>query len=208
MDASEIERHFRGPDGSYAFARWNRAIAPVIFGVAEGSLPVLKGAIEAVAGLAGVGVDETDPELGANLMLFFLRDWSELAETPNLDRLLPDPDLLVQRLDAAGAHYYRLFRYDDEGSIRASFQFVRMSGEVAEMPAETLALTEAVHAILTWGPGAFAETSPLALHPDTGTVILRPEIADLIRAAYDPVMPSAALDPSHAMRLAARLGGG
>ena len=32
-----------------------------------------------------------------------------------------------------------------------------------------------------------------------------PQLAKLIRAAYDPVMPSIARDPSHALRLAARL---
>lgn len=208
MDHDSVARHFTGPDGTYAFARWNRAIAPVIFGVAEGSLPVLKGAIEAVAELAGVGTAETDPELGANLMLFFIRDWAELAATPNLDKLLPELGPLTGRLTAANANHYRLFRFDDAGGIQAAFLFVRMAGETADLPAETLALSEAVHAILTWGPEAFAETSPLALHPEGGGVILRPEVADLVRAAYDPVMPVSASDPSHALRLAARLGGG
>ena len=32
------------------------------------------------------------------------------------------------------------------------------------------------------------------------------DLARLIRAAYDPVMPNAATDPSHAIRLAARMG--
>jgi hypothetical protein len=35
--------------------------------------------------------------------------------------------------------------------------------------------------------------------------MLRPEIAGVIRAAYDPVLPAMAQDPSHALRLAARL---
>ncbi len=37
-------------------------------------------------------------------------------------------------------------------------------------------------------------------------VILRPDVANLIRAAYDPVMPMAARDASHALRLTARMG--
>jgi hypothetical protein len=37
------------------------------------------------------------------------------------------------------------------------------------------------------------------------TVILRPEIGTVIRAAYDPVMPPVARDPTHALRLAARI---
>jgi hypothetical protein len=35
--------------------------------------------------------------------------------------------------------------------------------------------------------------------------VLRPEIAGVIRAAYDRVMPSVAHDPSHALRLSARV---
>ena len=36
---------------------------------------------------------------------------------------------------------------------------------MAKLPAETIALTQAVQAILAWGEGAFATASPLALHP-------------------------------------------
>jgi hypothetical protein len=36
-------------------------------------------------------------------------------------------------------------------------------------------------------------------------VVLRPEIGAVIRAAYDPIMPALADDPSHALRLAARM---
>jgi hypothetical protein len=35
--------------------------------------------------------------------------------------------------------------------------------------------------------------------------VLRPELAALIRAGYDPVMPAVARDSSHALRLAARV---
>ena len=74
---------------------------------------------------------------------------------------------------------------------------------LADLPAEVLALNEAVQVILLWGEAAFSETSPLARAGET--VILRPEIAVLIRAAYDPVLPAVARDASHALRLAARL---
>jgi hypothetical protein len=33
---------------------------------------------------------------------------------------------------------------------------------------------------------------------------LRPEIAGVIRAVYDPVLPGVARDPAHALRVAAR----
>ena len=76
---------------------------------------------------------------------------------------------------------------------------------MAQVPAETLALTQAVQVMLMWGEAAFAETSPLAVLPDTGATILRPEIAGVIAAAYDRMMPPSAADASHALRLFARL---
>ena len=45
-------------------------------------------AAEAVVTLANHRMAETDPELGANLMIFFFRDWAELPQVPNLDRLI------------------------------------------------------------------------------------------------------------------------
>ncbi|MGR3364822.1 MAG: hypothetical protein ACU0CY_11655 [Maritimibacter harenae] len=205
MTPEEIEAYFTR-DGQYAFARWGRPIVPVVFGVEDATLGTIKGAFEAVVALAGHRMAETDPELGANLMVFFFRDWAELREVPDLDRMIPDLHPLIDRLEAAQATQYRAFRFDDAGGIQACFVFIRMGGGMEELPAETIALTQAVMAILTWGERAFSETSPLALHPETGATILRPDVAGLIRAAYDPVMPVAADDPSHALRLSARMG--
>lgn len=201
--AAEIEALFAAPDG-YRFARWGRPIAPVVFGVEEATLATVKGALQAVCKLAGLPLQETDPELGANLMVFFLRDWRDLRGVPNLDRLIEGLDPLVTRLEAAGASQYRQFRFDAQGAIRACFLFLRMSGDLAEVAAEDLALAQAAQAILLWGDAAFAERAPLAIH--AGHVILRPDIAAVIRAAYDPVLPDATRDPSHALRLAARIG--
>ena len=61
--------------------------------------------------------------------------------------------------------------------------------------------------MLLWSDTAFRAASPLALLPG-GQAMLRPEIAALVRAAYDPVLPAAADDPAHALRLFARLGRG
>lgn len=202
-----IEALFLRGDGTYAFARWGRPIAPIVFGVEEETLKTLKGALEAVVTLAGHQMAETDPELGSNLMFFFFRDWDELLEVPDLDRLIPDLAPLVARLKATDASQYRAFRFDDQGGIQAAFVFLRMSGDLAKMPAETLALTQAVQVMLMWGEQAFARQSPLAVLPETGATILRPEIAGVIAAAYDRMMPVAADDASHALRLFARLQG-
>ncbi len=205
MTADEVERLFTRSDGSYLFARWGRPIAPVVFGVEDATLSVVKGACEAVVALAGHKMAETDPELGANLMVFFFRDWEELPQVPGLDRLVPDLAPLVARLVKAEANQYRVFRFDDAGAIQAAFVFLRMDAHLAEVSAETLALSQMVQTILLWSDTAFQDRSALA-RIDTGKTILRPEIAEVIRAAYDPVMPVVAQDPAHALRLAARVG--
>lgn len=203
MNAAEIEALFTRQSGEFLCARWGRPIVPVVFGVDDATLSVVKGAIEAVVALAGHRMAETDPELGANLMVFFFRDWAELPAVPNLDRLVPDLAALCDRLAGQGANQYRAFRFDPAGAIRAAFVFIRMDDALAALPAETLALAQAVQVILLWSDRAFSESSPLARLGDA--VVLRPEIAALIRAAYDPVMPAVARDPSHALRLAARI---
>lgn len=203
MTPDQVQALFARKDGSYLFARWGRPIVPVVFGVDDATLSVVKGAIEAVVTLAGHKMAETDPELGANLMVFFFRDWAELPAVPNLDRLIPDLGPLCDRLAAAGANQYRAFRFDAEGAIKAAFVFLRMDEALSAMPAETLALNEAAQVILLWGEGAFADVSPLG--QARGTVILRPEIAGVIRAGYDRVMPAVARDAAHAYRLAARV---
>ncbi len=205
MTPDAIETLFTRSDGSYLFARWGRPIAPVVFGVDEATLQIVKGACEAMVTLAGHQMAETDPELGSNLMVFFLRDWQELIDTPNMDKLVPDLAPLVGRLQQAGANQYRFFRFDEAGAIKAAFVFIRMDAELADMPADTLALAQMVQIILLWSDRAFADQSPLAQVPD-GPTILRPDIADLIRVAYDPVLPVAANDASHALRLFARIG--
>ncbi len=205
MKQLTIEELFTSKDGTYKFARWGRPIVPVVFGVDEATLEVVKGAIEAVVTLAGHQMAETDPELGANLMLFFFSHWDELLDVPKLGELVPDLVSVVTRLKAANASQYRAFRFDDDGAIQACFSFTCMTDEMAEQPAETLALSQAAGAIVTWSSQAFSSQSPLAILPDNGAVILRPEIADVIRAAYDTVMPVAADNVAHALRLAARI---
>lgn len=189
-------------DGAYRFARWGRPIVPVVFGVDDATLSTVKGAIEAVVTLARHKMAETDPELGANLMVFFFRDWEELPLVPNLDRLVPDLGPLCARLAGEGADRYRLFRFDSQGAIRACFSFLRMGGALAELPAEDLALEEAARMILMWGDAA-----PAFLARAEAGVVLAPEVAGLIRAAYDPVLPMTSSQASHALRLAARAAG-
>lgn len=203
MTPEEIQALFTRSDGAFLFARWGRPIVPIVFGVTDETLATVKGAFEAVVALADHKMAETDPELGANCMVFFFREWSELPDVPDLDRLIPDLVPLVARLEDAGANQYRIFRFDEDGAIRAAFVFLRMDRELSKVPAETLALSQVVQTILLWSDTAFRDRSPLAVAGET--TILRPDIAGLIRAAYDPVMPAVAQDPSHALRLFARM---
>lgn len=204
MEAAEVERFFTRSDGTYLFARWGRPIAPVVFGVQDDTLSVVKGAFEAVCALAGHQMAETDPELGTNVMVFFFRDWDELLAVPDLDRLIDGLPSLVTRLSEAGANQYRVFRFDAAGAIKACFIFLRMDQVMAGLPADTLALNQVVQSLLLWSDRAFIDRSPLGRLED-GRVVLRPEIGALIRAAYDPVLPEMARDPSHALRLSARM---
>jgi len=85
----EIEALFTRESGEFLFARWGRPLVPVVFGVEDDTLSTVKGAFEAVVTLAGHKMAETDPELGVNCMVFFLREWQELLEVPIWTALCP-----------------------------------------------------------------------------------------------------------------------
>lgn len=187
MTPDQTTALFTRPDGSFLCARWGRPVAPVVFGLDNASLAVFRGAM--IAGLthAGIAVTETDAQMGANLMVFAVQDWAELAGIPDLDHLTGIDDL-PGRLQGTGAHQYYLFRFDADGSIRAAFVFLRISGPAADIHPAQLGELVATNVALTFA----------------APVVPSPDLAALIRAAYDPVLPVAATDASHAIRLAAR----
>lgn len=190
MTADQIAAAFTRADGTFLCARWGRPVAPVIFGLADDSLDVFRGAIRAGFAHARHPIAETDPDMGANLMLFFVRDWEDLADIPDLDLLTGAPGL-GDRLARAGADQYRMFRFDADGGIRACLGFLRMGGgALADSHPAHLAEALFMRCALT-----FAQD-----------IVPSPALAALIRAAYDPVLPDAATDPAHALRLAARMG--
>ncbi|MFT4012574.1 MAG: hypothetical protein QM682_04040 [Paracoccus sp. (in: a-proteobacteria)] len=190
MTVEEITELF-SRDGLYRCARWGRPVAPVIFGLSDETLDIFRTVTRAALGHAGHLLAETDPEMGANMMTFFLRDWDELDDIPDLDLLTGIQDL-PERLRRADADRYRIFRFDAGGGIRACLNFLSMDGPLAEEHPARLAEAVVMRSLLTFS----REVAPS-----------RP-LAELIRAAYDPVMPVLAIDPTHAMRLAARLGRG
>ena len=206
LQADDIKEYFTRQGGQFAFARWGRPIAPVAFGIEDQSLSVLKSSIEAVIRLAGHEMSETDPELGSNMMFFFVRDWKELLEVPNMDGLVQDLAPLTLKLQAKEANQYRIFRFDEAGGIKACFIFLLMDEHLSAVSAETLCLSQIVQSILLWSDQAFQSQSPLVVVED-GRTILRTEIAQLIRAAYSASLPAHSNDPSFALRLFARIQG-
>lgn len=175
-------------DGHYLCARWGRPVAPVIFGLADESLPIFRAATGAVLAHAGQPIAETDPQMGANMLSFFVRDWDELQDVPDFDRLTGQADLPA-RLRLRGADQYRMFRFDADGAIRACITLVKMGGALANAHPGQLAETLAARAMLTFA----RDVMPSA------------ELARLIRAAYDPALPAVARGASHALRLVARM---
>ena len=136
MTPEAVAALFTRSDGSYLFARWGRPIVPVVFGVDDATLGVMKTAVQAVVALAGHEMEDVDAEFGANLMMFFCRDWNELLGVPNLERLVPGLAALVARLVAADANQYRIFRFDAVGAIKVAFVFLRMDAHLSSVPAE------------------------------------------------------------------------
>ena len=203
LSAAQIENMFTN-DGRYIFARWNRPIAPVVFGTDEESLGVFKDAFATVASLGDMHLAETDPELGANFLVFLCSDWSEIKEVPNLNRLLANIDGLIEELDRTGANQYRSFAFDPTGAIKLCVLLLKYDDDMAQISAQALATSQMAQAMLMWSPSAFLEKSPIGIIESNNMAIVRPAVAALIRAAYDKTMPDTAGETSHALRLEAR----
>ncbi len=199
-----VEALFTRADGSFHFARWGRPLAPVVFGTDDATLTILKDAIRSVAGLGDLALVDADPEFGANVLIFFVEQWSELAEVPNLNRLFPEFDALLDRLDQAGANQYRSFRFDTDGAISLCLILLRMDESLSAVPAQTLGTVQMVQSMLLWSDMAFRTESPVGVVNQDGQTLPRPDIAALIRAAYDRLLPASSRQVSHAHRLAAR----
>lgn len=196
-----IEQLFARKDGSYGFARWGRQIAPVVFGVDDDTLGYLKEAIAQTVAVTGGTLTEVDPELGANFMWFFCTEWDEVAAVPDLEKLVPDLQGLVQSLNQKNVNEHRMFIFGKDGSIKMCLLFLRMKGAIADMTVQALGTGETLQSLLTWGEEAFSNQSPIAVLKENGICIVKPKFASLVRSAYDPVMPPVATDISHALRL-------
>lgn len=204
MSPEDVEALFTRADGRFHFARWGRPLAPVVFGTDDATLTILKNAIRTVAGLGDLALVDADPEFGGNVLIFFVEHWSELTNVPNLNRLFPEFDALLDRLDQAGANQYRSFRFDAGGAISLCLILLRMDENLSTVPAQTLGTAQMVQSMLLWSDLAFRTDSPVGVINDDGHTLARPDIAALIRAGYDRLLPASSRQSSHAHRLAAR----
>jgi hypothetical protein len=204
LSAEKIETLFTHPDGVFRFARWNRPIVPIVFGVDDATLEHLKTAIVTTVGITGTNIAETDPELGANFMWFFCQNWDEILAVPDLEGLIPDLKNIIARLQTTTTKTYRVFVFDKDGSIKMCLQLIKVADETADMSIQTLATGETYQCLALFSPHAFLTESPIGIIQENGLCIPKPSYAALIRAAYDPVLPVAAKEATHAMRLAAR----
>ena len=202
--ADWVEAQFTRRDGSFRFARWGRPLVPVIVGTNDEGCQIFESGIQAVARMAGLDVGELDPDLGANFLVFLVNDWSELTEAPNLVRLIPNLNDLIANLTKHEANQYRVFNFTEDGAIRLCITMLRYDEELQRVSAQTLAIGQALQGMLLWSDKAFMDESPIAI-TDDGLCVVKPVFADLLRAAYDPILPDTGDDATLALRLAARL---
>jgi hypothetical protein len=204
-DPEYIAALFTGADGTFRFARWGRPLAPVVYGTNDEGIRIFEQGLRQVATLAGLETIELDPELGANFLVFFVAEWSELTAVPQLEKLIPGVGKLATTLAAEGANQYRVFGFDDEGAIRVCITLLRYDDTLKQVSAQTLAVSQSLMGILLWSRCAFDGESPVMLAAETGLCMVKPWHASLVRAAYDPVIPAASAEPALALRLAARI---
>lgn len=204
-EGQRIAAHFTRDDGTFRFARWGRAPVPVVVGTDPTGEGIVTEALRAVAGLGGLPLGDSDPDLGANLPVFFCESWPDLAGAPGLARLVPDLDRLLAVLAGAGANQYRIFGFDAQGAIRLCLVLLRYDADLQRVSAQALAVSQAVQALLLWSDTAFANEAPVATLGPGGRAVVKPWHADLLRAAYDPTLPDTAADPAFALRLQARM---
>lgn len=187
--------------GGFRFARWGRALAPAVFGTDEQGQAIMTAGFEEAAEIAGVEIVDDDPDFEKNLLVFFCSDWSELAQTPGLGRLIPDLEALIAKLAEAGANQYRIFSFDAQGGIQLAIVLLRYDADLSSVSPQALALNQATQTLLLWSDAAFAAESPTALE-SSGRGVLKPWYAALLKAAYAEDVPVASAESSAAETIA------
>lgn len=200
----EIIENMFTSGSSYRFARWGRPIAPVIFGTNDATLDALKDAFVITASLADMRLVDTDPEFGSNFMVFFCKNWDEVSEIPDVDKLLPNVKTVIGDLKSNKANQYRRFAFDENGAIKFCIVLIRLDKQMASSSVQSIGTVQMMRSLLTWSEKAFDKIAPVGVLPENNMTVVVPSVAAVIRAAYDGTMPAASDDTSHALRLYAR----
>lgn len=209
-DADRIRALFHrapiDPEGParFQFARWGKPIAPAFCGLTDESEAVMREGFAAAAALAGLELAEEDPDLGANILVCVVERWSALPRTPGLVALIPDLAGLIVLLEAADRNQHRLVSFEPDGGLRLCVILLRYDDGMARLSGASLALGQALQALLYWSDEAFLCESPVTLRRG-GKPIVKPRFARLLKAAYAPETPIASEDPALADALAERI---
>ena len=204
--AERIQRLFGGD--AFKFARWGGPISPVVVGLDDKGAQLFQEAIGAVAEVAGAQIEEIDPEMGANFLVYVMSDRAQAKLAPNLPNFLPDIEALTERLTAANANRYRVFAFDDAGAIRAAITLLRYDEQMQAAPVDYIALTEAALGMLVFDEVGVSEDRPVVMakfEDGDARAVMSPWHAMLLKAAYDPAIPAGSKDPTLALCLAARI---
>jgi len=204
LTEDEIKDLFTQADGSYQFARWGRPIAPVVFGVNDDILVGLKAAIGATLGITGQNMAELDPELGTNFMWIFCREWDEVLDLPDIEKLIPGIHDKIKEIKKTNSSSYRYLTFDKDGAIMFAVVLIRPVGDYAKQPVSVIGAAETLLTVATFGTKAFKKESPIAMIKENNMVVVKPKYAAVIRAAYDETMPARSNDEAHALRVKAR----
>jgi hypothetical protein len=207
MTPDEIRTYFSTPNQGYFFARWNRPIVPVVFGDHCLEPDLLKAALGRLGELTGQPVDLAAPASSMNYGTLVVRDWRDLTDMPGVPRLMPNLAKLAAQLEAEGANQYRVFQRDWRGGIKRCFAAIRTgTGRFADLTPESMALRQVTLSFLQWSIPGIVKVGLVGPGPD-GRDDLKPQTAALLKAAYDPALPTSSKDPRHAEALAARMAG-
>ena len=150
-------------------------------------------------------MSDFDPDLGANLLMFFCSKWAELNTIPNLNKLIPNISDLLENLDQNQANQYRTFSFSPDGAINFVVVLLKYDLELSSVSVQTLGVSQMFQSVLLWSHDAFKDDSPIAVIKETNRCIVKPFYSALLKAAYDPVLPDYSVDEIHAMRLEARV---
>lgn len=203
LSPQHIETMFMHSDG-YRFARWARPIVPVVFGVEDETLGIMKTAIATTVGITGRKIEELDPEIGANFMWFFCKDWEEILDIPKLEKLIPNLKEIISTLQSNNINTHRVFSFEATGGIKLCVVLICLKGEVATISIDALTMRETFLALTLWSSSYFLKINPIAVIATNTLCVVKPKYAVVLRAIYNPILPNATTDKTHALRVFAR----